>query len=80
MINIPPSVTVTVNEIEPHTGSLDGLLHCTTKLQAVIVSGGMFTSFTSPSGPVSKLYMITEQPLQILKYIFSCYICNCTAT
>ena len=52
MITIPPVVAVTVYQIEPHTGSLDGLLHCTTKLQAVIVSVGMFTSLISPGGPV----------------------------
>ena len=54
MIISPPVVTVTVYQTGPHTGSLDGLLHCTTKLQAVIVSGGMFTLLISPGGPVSK--------------------------
>ena len=53
MIIIPPVVTVTVYQTGPHTGSLDGLLHCTTKLQAVIVSGGMITSLIVPGGPVS---------------------------
>ena len=52
MINIPPSVDiVTVYQTVPHTGSLDGSLHCTTKLQAVIVSGEMFMSAISSGGP-----------------------------
>ena len=55
MINIPPSVDiVTVYQTEPHTGPLDALLHCTTKLQAVIVSGKTFTELISSGGPVSK--------------------------
>ena len=50
IINIPPSVDiVTVYQTEPHTGSLDGSLHCTTKLQAVIVSGEIF--IISSGGP-----------------------------
>ena len=55
MINIPPSVDiVTVYQTEPHSGSLDGLLHCTTKLQAVVVSGEMFISVITSGGPVIK--------------------------
>ena len=54
MINIPPSVDiVTVYQTVPHTGSLDGSLYCTTKLQAVIVSGEIFIfiSVISSGGP-----------------------------
>ena len=54
MINIPPSVDiVTVYQTEPQNGSLDGSLHCTTKLQAIIVSGEMFISVMPPGGPVN---------------------------
>ena len=54
MINIPPSVTISIYRTEPHTGSLDGLLHCTTKLQVIIVSGGMLISSILPGGPADK--------------------------
>ena len=54
MINIPPLVDiVTVYQTVPHTGSLNGSLHCTTKPQAVIVSGEMFISVIPPGGPVN---------------------------
>ena len=59
MINIPPSVDiVTVYQTEPHTGSLDGSLHCTTKLQAVIVSGEMFIPVISSGGPGVRDYQV----------------------
>ena len=65
MINIPPSVNiVTVYQTEPHNGSLDGLLHCTTKLQAVIVSCEMFISVISSGGPVNIYHVHTIYKVQ----------------
>ena len=64
MITIPPVDIVTVYQTGSHTGSLDALLHCTTKLQAVIVSGEMFIPVTSPGGPVSK-----QKQFQTIQYI-----------
>ena len=54
MITIPPVDIVTAYQTESHTGSLDALLHCTTKLQPVIVLGEMFIPVTPPGGPVSE--------------------------
>ena len=64
MITIPPVDIVTVYQTGSHTGSLDALLHCTTKVQAVIVSSEMFILVTPPGGPFSK-----QKRFQIIQYI-----------
>ena len=65
MINILASFDiVTIYQTVPHTGSLDGSLHCTTKLQAVIVSGEMFMSAILSGGPEMD-YQIVHYQLNI---------------
>ena len=76
MINIPPSVDiVTVYQTVPHTGSLDGSLHCTTKLQAVIVSGEMFISVILSGGPEMD-YQIIHLSILNLMTVFATLIYN----
>ena len=47
---------VTVYQTELDTGSLDGLLHWTTKLQAVIVSDEMIISLILPGELVGTVW------------------------